>query len=46
MLTKCLNKANLDQFTLTKLIVCNNKFLNNIDISYLKEKVQLKEIFH
>lgn len=45
MLTKCLNKNNLDQFIITKLIVCNNKFLNNIDISYLKEKVQLKEPF-
>lgn len=46
MLSKCLKKSNLDQFILTKLIVCNNKFLNNIDISYVKEKPQLKDAFH
>ncbi len=46
MLTKCLNKQNLDQAILTKLMVCNNKFLNNVDISYLKEKPQLGEAFH
>jgi len=38
MLTKCLNRPNLDRFILTKLMVCNNKFLNNVEINYLKDK--------
>ncbi len=45
MLTKCLTKPNLDKFILTKLMVCNNKFLNNIEVNYLKDKTELKAPF-
>jgi hypothetical protein len=45
MMTKCLGKPNMDKFILTKLMVCNNKFLNNVEVSYLNEKAELKGAF-
>ncbi len=38
MLARLVGKANLDTYVVTKLMVCNNKFLNNVETNFMKTK--------